>query len=75
MSPAQSAHFGTYSPDNKTLLIPTKEQRLYKEDWIGLATLDRGHKLHLEHCPGEHMDLNGGDCAKRLIDRWIGWAR
>ena len=39
MSPAQSAHFATYSPNNKTVLIPIHEQTLYTQDRIGLKKL------------------------------------
>ncbi|KAK4686219.1 palmitoyl-protein thioesterase, partial [Tremellales sp. Uapishka_1] len=72
VSPALSAHFATYSPENKTLLIELKDQPLYKEDWIGLRALDEKGRLQLEHCPGEHMDLGGG-CADRIVKEWVGW--
>ena len=73
MSPAQSAHFAAYSPENKTLLIPMEEQAMYKQDWIGLRSLDGDDKLHLLHCPGEHMDLGAGDCAVNVVKDWVGW--
>ena len=72
VSPAQSAHFWTYSPENKTELIPLSEQRLYTEDWIGLRHLHETGALVLDHCPGEHMDLGTGDCAKRIVEKWVG---
>lgn len=73
VSPAQSAHWGQYASDNKTVVVPVKDTELYEEDWIGLKTLDQRGKLWLEHCPGEHMDLSSGDCAKNMVDRWVGW--
>jgi palmitoyl-protein thioesterase len=72
VSPAQSAHFWTYAPGDKTLLVPLQSQPLYTEDWIGLRDLDERGRLHLDHCPGEHMDLDSGDCAKKAVDRWVG---
>jgi hypothetical protein len=32
-----------------------KETDQYKEDWIGLRTLDAKGKLKFGSCPGEHM--------------------
>ena len=76
VSPAQSAHFATYSIENKTLVIPLEEQPLYIEDWIGLKTLDEKGGLKLEHCPGAHMDLGGkGGCGERLVMEWVGRGR
>ena len=49
-----------------------KNQRLYVNDWIGLRKLDEKGQLHLEHCPGEHMDLESGDCAMKLVKQWVG---
>lgn len=72
VSPAQSAHFWTYTPGNKTVLLPLHDQPLYRDDWIGLRTIDEQGKLHLEHCPGEHMDLDSGDCLKKVVDKWVG---
>ncbi|KAK1922121.1 putative palmitoyl-protein thioesterase [Papiliotrema laurentii] len=72
VSPAQSAHFWTYSTANKTVLVPLEEQRLYTEDWIGLRQLQDKGGLILEHCPGEHMDLGEGDCGMRIVKEWVG---
>jgi palmitoyl-protein thioesterase len=73
VSPAQSAHFATYSPDNKTAIIPMHDQPMYKNDWIGLRSLDEKNGLQLESCPGEHMDLDSGDCGMRMVRDWVGW--
>lgn len=75
VSPAQSAHFATYAQGNKTLVVPMEDQPLYTHDWIGLRELDEKGGLELEHCPGEHMDLDGGDCGMRMVRDWVGWAR
>ncbi|ORY32620.1 palmitoyl-protein thioesterase [Naematelia encephala] len=72
VSPAQSAHFATYSPENKTLIIPLEQQRLYTEDWIGLRALDERGGFVREHCPGEHMDLGTGDCGMRMVEKYVG---
>lgn len=74
VSPAQSSHFATYAPNNKTEIIPLHEQPLYKEDWIGLKGLEQKGGLRLEHCPGEHMDLGGEKgCGEIMVSKWVGW--
>ncbi|WWC70493.1 uncharacterized protein I206_104444 [Kwoniella pini CBS 10737] len=74
VSPAQSSQFSTYSSKNKTLIIPMKEQLMYKQDWIGLKKLNEKGGLKLEHCPGEHMDLGGkGGCGDQVVKDWVGW--
>lgn len=73
MSPAQSAHFGSYAPGNKTAVVPVHQLPLYTHDWIGLKELDRRGGLQLQHCPGEHMDLGSGDCGMRAVRDWVGW--
>jgi palmitoyl-protein thioesterase len=52
VSPAQSAHWASYSPENKTVIIPLEDQELYKSDWIGLRELDDKGRYQREHCPG-----------------------
>lgn len=73
VSPGVSAHFASYSPANKTVLVPMEEQDMYTHDWIGLKALDERKALHLERCPGEHMDLDSGDCGMKAVERWVGW--
>ncbi|WVO16415.1 hypothetical protein L204_104090 [Cryptococcus depauperatus] len=74
VSPAQSAHFATFAPNNKTQIISIDHQPLYQHDWIGLKALDKKKGLKLEHCPGEHMDLGGeGGCGERMVRDWVGW--
>ncbi|WWC61567.1 uncharacterized protein I303_104151 [Kwoniella dejecticola CBS 10117] len=74
VSPAQSSQFSTYSPLNKSEIIPMQDQPMYRQDWIGLRALDEKGGLVLEHCPGEHMDLGGaGGCGDRIVKDWVGW--
>ena len=34
------------------------ETQLYKEDWIGLKTMDEAGKLHFYDIPGGHLQLS-----------------
>jgi palmitoyl-protein thioesterase len=52
-------------------IIPMRQQPLYKEDWIGLRTLDESGRVHLASCDGEHMQLPP-ECYEWIVKRWTG---
>jgi len=79
--PKESAWFGSetaYEDDRdeqkgfqtRKALIPMRHQPLYKEDWIGLRTLDKRGGVVLEVCLGEHMEI--GECWERLVRQYVG---
>ena len=35
-----------------------QDRPIYKEDWLGLKTLDQAKRLHMETIPGDHMHLS-----------------
>lgn len=39
------------------LVIPLRERKMYKEDWLGLKSLDEQGKLVFKTHPGDHMQL------------------
>ena len=45
--PSMSAHFGFYSPEQDDVILSLNQLSLYKEDWLGLRTLDQTGRLHL----------------------------
>lgn len=53
--PKESSHFAFY--DGETL-IPMRQSTLYKEDWIGLRSLDESNRLFLEHYDAGHMHIS-----------------
>lgn len=53
--PRDSAWFGWF---NGTQLLTMNETALYKEDWIGLRTLNEAGKLVFDEIPGGHMHFN-----------------
>ncbi|KAL1893363.1 hypothetical protein Sste5346_006541 [Sporothrix stenoceras] len=50
-----------FSEVNGTEVIPLRERALYKEDWLGLKTIDDKGGLHFRAVPGEHMRLRAED--------------
>ena len=77
--PKESAWFGSYAiPTDdddddfeKGPIVSMRKQRLYKEDWIGLRTLDEADKVFLVVCRGEHMKLDD-ECWRPIVSRWVG---
>ncbi|OJT12747.1 Palmitoyl-protein thioesterase 1 [Trametes pubescens] len=77
--PKESAWFGSYdAPKNASAgleeektIVPMRLQPLYKNDWIGLRTLDERGGVVLETCEGEHMHLSD-ECWRPLVQRFVG---
>ncbi|VVB12737.1 unnamed protein product [Arabis nemorensis] len=65
--PKASCWFGYY-PDgaSKPLLSPQKT-KLYREDWIGLKTLDVAGKVKFVSVPGEHLQMAKDDVVKYVV--------
>jgi len=56
--PKESAHFGFCALEQDTEVVDIEYLPLYKEDWLGLASLDNQQKLHKLHLSGDHMDFD-----------------
>lgn len=80
--PKESAWFGSETRDEfdgneqrvfrvePNRIIPMRLQPLYKEDWIGLRTLDERGGVVFEACIGEHMQIK--ECWERLVRQYVG---
>ncbi|KIY67317.1 alpha/beta-hydrolase [Cylindrobasidium torrendii FP15055 ss-10] len=75
---------GYFSPENQQVLdsnsdissiAPTlvhmRQQPLYKEDWIGLRTLDERGAVVFGTCHGQHMQIKR-ECWEPLVRKWVG---
>ncbi|CAG8441036.1 8830_t:CDS:2 [Scutellospora calospora] len=56
LKPGDTAWFSFY--DEEGNVVPIREQPLYKEDWIGLRTLDKAGKIVFKDCEGPHMRID-----------------
>ncbi|RHZ86097.1 hypothetical protein Glove_54g14 [Diversispora epigaea] len=54
--PRDSSWFSFY--DEEGNLIPLQEQKIYKEDWIGLKELNNSGKLLFKDCETSHMQFD-----------------
>jgi len=76
--PKESSWFGSYAPpkpngtifDDK-VIIPMRMQEVYKEDRIGLRSLDERGGVVLETCEGTHMQLKD-ECWVPLVKKYTG---
>lgn len=53
------------------MVIPLRERRMYKEDWLGLRELDERGKLVFKTHPGDHMQLEE-DVLKEAFEEYLG---
>lgn len=77
--PVASAWFGAYADptetlENSTTVVPLRESRIYKEDRLGLAALDRRGALHFHTCHGGHMQMDAA-CRVEALAPYIGQPR
>lgn len=62
---------GWWAEVNGTEVTPLIERAIYKEDWVGLKTLDEAGKLVFETIPGGHMTL-GEEMLAKAFEEYFG---
>ncbi|ESQ55680.1 hypothetical protein EUTSA_v10025863mg [Eutrema salsugineum] len=65
--PKESCWFGYYPDGASTPLLPPQQTKLYKEDWIGLKTLDAAGKVKFVSVPGKHLQMAHDDVVKYVV--------
>ena len=55
--PKESAFFDEVNTTSGEI-TRLRDRQLYKEDWLGLRTLDEADKLHFKTIPGGHMQIS-----------------
>ena len=55
--PKESSLFGVFHASTQSV-VPLRDQAMYKEDWIGLRSLDEQGKLMMDELEGGHMDID-----------------
>ncbi|XVF33607.1 hypothetical protein REPUB_Repub17cG0182600 [Reevesia pubescens] len=65
--PKETSWFG-YFPDGAfDPILPPQETKLYKEDWIGLKTLDEAGKVKFINVSGNHLGISKSDVKKYIV--------
>ncbi|XP_052193613.1 uncharacterized protein LOC127802025 isoform X2 [Diospyros lotus] len=65
--PKETSLFGYYPDGSWSTVLPAHETKLYKEDWIGLKTLDEAGKVKYVNVSGGHLDISTSDVKKYII--------
>jgi hypothetical protein len=60
-TPVESGWFWYYNPGTMDL-VPLQERAFYKEDWIGLRTLDESNRLYFGQTNCTHSGHKHDEC-------------
>ena len=69
IQPAVSSWFGFYKDNSTDELEPLASRQMYKEDWIGLRTLDTTGRLHFAQIDCLHIEVPTASCKRDVWDR------
>ncbi|XP_047339271.1 palmitoyl-protein thioesterase 1-like [Impatiens glandulifera] len=65
--PKETSLFGFFPDGSWTDVLPAQETALYKEDWIGLRTLDEAGKVKFLNISGGHLEITTSDMQKLIV--------
>ncbi|KAA3469451.1 palmitoyl-protein thioesterase 1-like isoform X1 [Gossypium australe] len=65
--PKETSWFGYYPDGAFDPILPAQETELYKEDWIGLKTLDEAGKVKFINVSGSHLKISESDMKKYIV--------
>ncbi|KAL3516872.1 hypothetical protein ACH5RR_023774 [Cinchona calisaya] len=65
--PRETSLFGYFPDGSWSTVLPAQETELYKEDWIGLRTLDEAGKVQFVNVSGNHLEIALDDMKKYVL--------
>ncbi|XP_047306566.1 palmitoyl-protein thioesterase 1-like [Impatiens glandulifera] len=67
--PNESAWFGFFTDGSRSRkkILPVQETELYKEDWIGLRSLDEAGRVQFINVTGKHIEITDIDAMKYIV--------
>ncbi|XP_022770198.1 palmitoyl-protein thioesterase 1 isoform X2 [Durio zibethinus] len=65
--PKETSWFGYYPDGSFDTILPAQETKLYKEDWIGLKTLNEAGKVKFINVSGGHLQIAKSDMKKYIV--------
>lgn len=71
VEPKESEWFEFYEPGATAKIVPLKETRLYKEDWIGLKELDESGRLKRIATLGDHLQFSIAWFQKEIVEPYL----
>ncbi|KAI8908221.1 palmitoyl-protein thioesterase precursor [Powellomyces hirtus] len=67
--PRESSWFGYWNEEGEVIMLP--DQPLYKEDWLGLKSMNENGQLVFDKLPGRHMQIELSYFSKHLIPKYL----
>ncbi|XP_022158115.1 palmitoyl-protein thioesterase 1-like [Momordica charantia] len=71
--PKESAWFGYYKDGSTEGILPAQEIDLYKEDWIGLRSLNEVGRVRFEQVPGAHAEASDETLSEFVVPFLVDW--
>lgn len=65
--PRETSWFGYYPDGTFNPILPPQQTALYREDWIGLRTLDESGRVKYVSVAGKHLGMSRGDMKKHVV--------
>ncbi|KAH6789596.1 alpha/beta-Hydrolases superfamily protein [Perilla frutescens var. frutescens] len=65
--PKETSWFGYFPEGSWDPILPAQETALYKEDWIGLKTLDEAGKVKFINVSGGHLEVSYGEMKDYIL--------
>ena len=66
--PRESSWFSFYEPNSTSRLLPLRRTALYRDDWIGLRSLEAAGKLHFASIACGHREAPTEQCRMQIWD-------
>ncbi|XP_054825163.1 uncharacterized protein LOC129322798 isoform X2 [Prosopis cineraria] len=65
--PKETSWFGYYPDGCFEPVLSPNQTKLYREDWIGLRSMDEGGKVKFVSVGGDHLEMSDGDMHKYVV--------
>lgn len=72
--PRETSLFGYYPDGSCCDILPAQETMLYKEDWIGLRSMDEAGKVKYVNVRGHHLEISLKDMNKYIVPYLLEYA-
>jgi len=69
--PKESSLFGFYVEGNDNITEPLEATPQYKEDWLGLKTLNESGRLHFYHLTGGHTNVDHYWFRQEIVRKFL----
>ncbi|KAL3082604.1 hypothetical protein niasHT_038193 [Heterodera trifolii] len=69
--PKETAWFGFYADNDTQTIVPMEQTEIYKQDRIGLKTLNESNRLHFLTFNGEHLQIPTDLFISEIVEKYL----